>query len=287
MATTQASANLLPRRRLLQASACSLLPWMNPARAAGLGGDVPAQELLRRFVLMRGTMDERVVLGEIDGQFLAAVDGEMLPMCGLRATTFTRWKSLGDGRWLTASFEHVYYTDLATGAVMTEWKNPLTGRTVPVPVYSAKPSRRLLRADLSFGSVEPLPAGVVLDDRVELAQEDRGEQVFVQRVNAVTSRPGVAGRYRYGELVTLRAPLAALRDAKARQVPCELNFTALSSYRPWMQMGDQPGHLVSHGHGRNGLGLAELNPVWLTAARAGKLDWLDDPDKRLAPLLLL
>lgn len=284
---TETATASLPRRRLLQAGAFSLLPALAPARAAGPASDLPPQELQRRFLLMRGTLDDRLVLGEIDGQFLAVVDGEMLPMCGLRAVTFTRWKALGDGRWLTASFEHVYYTDLATGAVLTEWKNPLTGRSVPVPVYSAKPSRRVLRPDLSFAGLEPLPPGVVLDDRVEVAQEDRGEQVFVQRVNAVTSRPGVPGRYRYGELVTMRAPLAALRDPQARQVPCTAGYTAVSSYRAWMQMGDQPGHLVTHGHGRYGMAVGQLHPVWLAAARAGGLDWLDDPAKRLAPLLVL
>ncbi len=263
------------------------MPGAQAAEPAVSSSPLSAQERLRRFVLMRGALDERVVLGEIAGQFLAAVDGEMLPMCGLRAVTFTRWRALGDGRWLTAGFEQVYYTDLRSGEVLAEWKNPLTGRTVPVPVYTSKPTRRQLRTDLSFAAMEALPPGVVLEDRVEGSAEDRGEQVFTERVNAVTTRPGVSGRYRYGELVTLRAPLAALRDPMARQVPTDLSFSALSNYRGWMQMQDQPGHLVTHGHGRYGVSAGGLHPVWLAAAQRSGEEWLRDVDKQLAPLLAL
>lgn len=252
---------------------------------ADTGAALPTDERLRRFLMMRGALDDRLVIGEIDAQFHAVINGQTVPLCGLLATTFTRWQAAGDGTWLSASFEHVYYTDIASGAVLTEWRNPVTGRTVPVPAYSSRPGVRRLKPGLSFESLQPMPPGTTMEDRVNAAYEDRGEQVFVERVQAVLPRPGQALPYAYGELVTLRAPLAALRDPKARQVRARNSFSSVSGWRPWMQMGDQPGHVLGHGSGSYGLTLDEINPRWLAAARASSLEWLADPAARLVPLL--
>lgn len=252
---------------------------------ADTGAPLPTDERLRRFLMMRGALDDRLVVGEIDAQFHAVIDGQTVPLCGLLAVTFTRWQPLGDGRWLSASFEHVYYTDIASGQVLTNWRNPVTGRTVTVPPYSSKPSVRRLNPDLSFELNQPLPPGATMEDRVNAAYEDRGEQVFVERVQAVMPRPGQAAPHAYGELVTLRAPLAALRDPQARQVRTRNSFSSVSGWRPWMQMGEQAGHVLGHGSGNYGLSLDEISPVWLAAARSDRLDWLTDPARRLVPLL--
>lgn len=252
---------------------------------AATGPALPTDERLRRFLMMRGALDDRLVIGEIDAQFHAVIDGQTVPLCGLLAVTFTRWQAQSDGSWLSASFEHVYYTDIASGAVLTEWRNPVTGRNVPVPVYSSKPGVRRLKPDLSFETTQPLSLGTTMEDRVNAAYEDRGEQVFVERVQAVLPRPGQALPYAYGELVTLRAPLDALRDPRARQVRARNSFSSVSGWRPWMQMGDQPGHVLGHGSGSYGLTPDEINPRWLAAARAGGVEWLADPATRLVPLL--
>jgi Protein of unknown function (DUF1838) len=282
--TMQASFST-SRRQLLQGVAGAAAVSAAGLAGAATGNALPTDERLRRFLMMRGALDERLVIGEIDAQFHAVIDGQTVPLCGLLAVTFTRWQPQGDGSWLSASFEHVYYTDIPSGAVLTQWRNPVTGRSVPVPPYSSKPSVRRLKPDLSFETTQPLPPGATMEDRVNAAYEDRGEQVFVERVQAVLPRPGQALPYAYGELVTLRAPLAALRDAKARQVRTRNSFSSVSGWRPWMQMGDQPGHVLGHGSGNYGLTLDEVSPVWLAAARAGGLDWLADPASRLLPLL--
>jgi len=273
------------RRRLLQGLGLGLAGAATGLTLADTGPALPSDERLRRFLMMRGALDERLVVGEVDAQFHAVIDGQTVPLCGLLAVTFTRWQPQSDGAWLSASFEHVFYTDIASGAVLTQWRNPVTGRSVPVPPYSSKPGVRRLKPDLSFELTQPLPPGATMEDRVNAAYEDRGEQVFVERVQAVLPRPGQPLPYAYGELVTLRAPLAALRDPKARQVRTHNSFSSVSGWRPWMQMGDQPGHVLGHGSGNYGLSIDEVSPLWLAAARAGGLDWLADPAGRLVPLL--
>lgn len=274
---------MMHRRQVLQGLGGLAMPGLAFAQAAAPSAS--ADERLRRFVMMRGTLDDQLLIGEIDAQFHAVIDGQTVPLCGLVAVTFTRWQQAGPREWLSASFEHVYYTDIASGEVLTQWRNPVNGRSMAVPPYSSKPSARRLRADMSFETVQPLPPGATMEDRVNAAYEDRGEQVFVERVQAVVPRPGQATPYAYGELVTLRAPLAALRDPKARQVRTRNSFSSVSGWRPWMGMGDQAGHVLGHGSGTYGLRLEEVNPVWLAAARAGNLEWLANPAARLEPLL--
>lgn len=273
------------RRLLLQGLGLGLTGAATGLAGAATDAALPTDERFRRFLMMRGALDDRLVVGEIDAQFHALIDGQTVPLCGLLAVTFTRWQAAGDGTWLSASFEHVYYTDIASGAVLTEWRNPVTGRTVPVPAYSSKPSVRRLKPDLSFELTRPLPPGATMEDRVNAAYEDRGEQVFVERVQALMPRPGQASPHAYGELVTLRAPLAALREPQARQVRTRNSFSSVSGWRPWMQMGDQSGHVLGHGSGNYGLTLDEINQRWLAAARAGGVEWLADPAARLVPLL--
>ena len=59
---------------------------------------------------------------------------------------------------------------------------------------------------------------------------------IVQRVRSAVPRPAPAKPYRYSELVTMRAELAALRNGSATRVPCSMSFTNISGWRPWQQM---------------------------------------------------
>lgn len=270
----------------------SWLGWAGAAAATGLA--VPAfaeppgmaSGRLRDFLLMRGALDDRLVVGGLSGQYFGVIDGEIVPMFGVLGVTFTRWRPLGDGRWLSASFEHAYYTDKDSSKVLGDWRNPINGRSGPVPVWTSRPTALLLHTDLSRHPVKAMPAGFVAEDRISSIDEYAGELVIVQRVQSALPRPAPAKPYRYSELVTMRAELAALRDSSAMRVPCSMSFTNISGWRAWQQMGDQPGHMMAHGAGHYGLEIDALPPVWLAATRRLRPDWFANPGAYLDAVFL-
>ncbi|MCE4552880.1 DUF1838 family protein [Roseateles cellulosilyticus] len=265
--------------------------WLQWAAAASIGGapllagaatSAAPTGRQRDYLLMRGALDDRLVVAALTGQYYGVIDSELIPMFGVVAATFTRWRMLEDGRWLSASFEHAYYTDADSGEVMAQWRNPLTGRSVPAVVHTSRPTTLLLHEDLSRHHVKPLPPGAVAEDRVSAMEEVAGELVMAQRVRTALPLPAPAKPYRYSELVTVRAPLAALRDPASLQVPASMSFTNVSGWRPWQQMpADQPGHMMAHGAGRYGLTLDTLPAIWLAETRRTKPAWWADPGAHL------
>lgn len=266
----------LHRRRWLQCAA-AVAAGSSPLLASAATGAAPTGRL-RDYLLMRGALDDRLVVAALSGQYYGVIDSELVPMFGVLAVTFTRWRPLDDGRWLSASFEHAYYTDADSGEVMELWRNPLTGRSVPVPAHTSRPAALLLHGDLSRHHAKPLPPGSTWEDRVGAMDEVGGELVMAQRVRTALPRPAPATPYRYSELVTVRAPLAALREPAALQVPASMSFTNVSGWRPWQQMpAEQPGHMMAHGAGRYGLTLDTLPARWLAETRRTKPAWWADP----------
>jgi len=268
------------------------LRWMGAAAAAAACSSWPAAAetlpgpsgRLRDFLLMRGALDERLVIGTISGQYYSVIDEELTPLFGVLGATFTRWRRLPDGGLRCVSFEHACYTDLDSGQVIEDWRNPLNGAICKVPTHTSSATARRLLPDLSFRNEKALPAGMSLEAKVVSMQEEAGELVIVERVRSAVPRPAPARTYRYSELVTLRASLTSLRDPNAKRVPCSNAFTNVSGWRPWMQMGDQSGHLMAQGVGRYGAEFDSLPAAWLEATRRLKPDWLADPASRLDAL---
>lgn len=268
---------------LCRAAACALAGAPGPASAQAPGGPTGR---LRDFLLMRGALDDRLVVGTLRGQYYAVVENEIIPLFGVISATFTRWRPLPDGRWLSASFEHAYYTDLASDEVMTDWRNPFNGSLCTVPVWTSQPTARVTDAALHTHLWKPFP-GFTVKDRVSSMTEEAGEMVIVEQVASEALLPPPAKPYRYSEVVTLRAPLAALREAGAGvgRVPCANGFTAVSGWRPWLKMGEQPGHLMAQGVGRYGAEIDTLPAAWLTATRRLAPAWFQDPARHLETAL--
>jgi hypothetical protein len=253
-----------------------------PAAASAAPRAVPMGARLRDFVRMRGALDDRVVIGFLSGQYYGVVDDELTPLFGVLSATFSRWRARPEGGYVYASFEQAYYTDPDSGAVLTQWRNPYNGQAGTVPVWSSKPAQRILTQTLSFESDAPMPPATTLEQRVISAEELADELSVVERVRFAARPPAPARPYKYAELVTLRASLAALRDPAAPRVPCTTAFAAISSWRSWLQMGDQPGHLMAHGAGRYGASIDALPRVWLEATQRVRPELLQDPGRSLA-----
>jgi hypothetical protein len=275
----------LSRRSLLALSAGAALAAGGATSAAGAGLDLatPAGRL-RAYMLMRGALDDRLVIGCLTARYYGVVETEVTPVFGVVSATFARFRPAVGGGYEGASLEVPFFTDLETGKVMDSWKNPYTGENVSVPKMAFPPARIAIAPDMTLSVPNP-PPGFTLDHKV-LASPGIGDDVWiVEQTITAMQIPRATKSQHYTEIVTLHARSSDLMEPDAKRVRCETAYDSISSWRSWMEMADHPGHLSGIGFGRYGAAIDELPPAWLDVVRAEKPDLLKDPGAALAPLM--
>jgi hypothetical protein len=240
---------------------------------------------LRAYMLMRGALDDRLVIGFVAGRYYGVVDDEIKPLYGVHAATFSRFKTRAEGGYNGAGYEVAFFTDLDTGKALETWANPYTGETVSVPKNTTfPPGVFVIGADLETRLPTRMP-GVVSQDKVWPIQTSGDDVWITQDTRSAFTAPGAAKAARYNELVTLRARASDLARPGALKVPTEADWTSVVSWRPWLKMGDRPGHLWGAAHGRSCNTIDELPAPWLAATAQYRPEVLKHPGGTLANLL--
>ncbi|MEO0989044.1 MAG: DUF1838 domain-containing protein [Cyanobacteria bacterium J06639_14] len=149
----------------------------------------------------------------------------------------------GEGGWDFMSRELVYYLDPETNAMVQQWHNPWTDKTVTVvpvannPVqggpfqgeYPARVEGEFTTFSFDLFTTYPNP----------LAGDDR---FLPYSPNPI---------YQAAELFKLTVPTADLRDPNCTTVSkLILAWDRIGPWLPWMQMGDRPGQLIYSSIGR-------------------------------------
>jgi len=183
----------------------------------------------------------------------------MQPLYGMLGFSPVRTFGLpGGGRRILAT-EAAVFTDLATGQALERWANPyLDGRACEVwhlrtgPVNFAidphKPVNaggwRLLRpSELGTGAFY-LPLAL-RDDHLVIAldgQTDRKNPLTPEQWPMESSGP----RLRYSEHNTWRARFADIANPDIPSPHVFGSWHTNKEWRPWMLMGQRPGHIYSH-----------------------------------------
>lgn len=268
---------LIPRRQFIEAGmgAAVLSGIGMPARAAT---DAPPFDpkdpasVLRTLFRMRASEDGRITMGWLKARRYGVVDAEITPLFGMVTGTFARHRVLADGSIENTSFELAFYTDLDTGEVLDTLTMPYTGQTVEVPRLLLGPSKSRIRPafheltemtdreERTASAAAMRPVGstrlerwlgpvAVHDDKIWIT-----EASSASRVPADPEAPSVV----YSESVTSQAAYADVMNPALASVPSTLSYTGVTSWRPWMQMGDHPGHTTSSGFGSKAFAVDEL-----------------------------
>jgi hypothetical protein len=262
-------------------------------RATAIAGSLRGPALLDAFVRMRGRTDGGLVYGWLQSQRSTVIDGEVTPLCGVVAGAVHRFERRSDNVWEATILEVAHYTDPQSGELLDTVTMPGTGRAVRVPAYRFGPVKaRFAVAHDEWEEFDPPQGGsnatqfvpkssVHLQRSLEPATAV-GDDVCLRaneygRVYTDRSRP--PGIY-YREWMVWRARAMDLAR-RTTFVPAQYAYTALTSWRPWMQMGDLRGHTLDSGHGAKALAWADCPPQFLALTRARHPDILDDPERAL------
>ncbi len=241
-----------------------------------------AEGRLRTFIMMRGALDEDLIASWVSARYYGVVDDRMDPLFAVVSAVFSRYRQVADG-FEAVNFELAWFTDPETGKALDTWRNPYTGKDCKVPVGGLPPSKFRFGKDLSFHLGRDVP-GLEMEHDV-LPFDVRGDDVWVTERSRTAARfPGAARPFRYSESNTFHASRADLQRRGATRVTSDVTFTNVCSWRPWMEMGDRPGHLTATGFGRQNATTASFPPAWIEATQARRPEVLKDPAAILQPL---
>jgi Protein of unknown function (DUF1838) len=247
------------------------LDWSNP------------DDRFRAYLKMRGALDEQLVISYISGSYFGVVGAEVTPLWDVIGVTFARYRRRADGSYDGVTGEIAHFLDPVTGEAPGAFLNPYTGKTVTDPRTNLPPSRIVLTPSLHM-EVPRMPPGATMEHDIR-APEVRGDDVWFTELTRVAMQiPGGATPFRYNEVITMHARVADLENPALSRVPCEASFTNIVGWRPWMEMGDHPGHLTAVGKGKFGVTMDLLPERWTRATQAKWPQVLESPGALLDPL---
>ncbi len=310
MATSRstAPAQQVPRARARQVSPASRRDFCRLALSTGIlwaGGWMPRvpwadgldlnnpADLLRAMIKMRGSLDSGLVIGWLRAKRFAVSRGRIEPLCGLIAATFSRFRQVSDELVEAVALEVTHYTDFETGALLDELTMPFVNRTVTVPPYRFGPARTRFAVDLDererFAPQADTregdfsPAGTVLMTK-SIRREGllNGDLLLRHEEHGrVYPDDSEVPSLFYKESTIWSAPEQAVLDGQTQRVDARVSYSAMTSWRPWMQMGDLPGHTASNGFGGRVEAIADLPEDFLRYTAQRHPDVLEDPESLL------
>ncbi|MCY4166273.1 MAG: DUF1838 family protein [Gammaproteobacteria bacterium] len=257
--------------------------------------DLSDDEMLRYFVKLRGSLDDRVTMGWVDAVNYAFIDGVTYPMYRLLSTTIRQTRKVNDSAYNSVSLEVAMYMDIETGKLLDQLAMPVTGNVVDVPLYRAGPSHMdlVVRAEetseftMGEETVDGesfFAKGQVDSQRFLSLPQRRGDDFYIrQDISARVFPPGGSRpSFFYREWTINQGSWAALANPSTVSAPVDVAYIANTAFRPWMQMGDTPGHTVQNGRGGKAENPEGLPVELLRLVKLHHPDLIEDPEGVLA-----
>jgi len=242
-------------------------------------------ERLRLYMLMRGALDEQLVVSFIECNYWGIVNAEMTPFYDLVAATFARHRPAHGGGYEVVSFEVEYFIDSATGAVLREWKNPYTGATVLAKHTDSVPVKFIIGPDCEIHfPPPPLIPGTVTSHATQPLRIVGDDVWSTETAVARVPVPGAKPMF-YNEKIINHAHLSALAKPGITRAGADVTYVGITSFRPWQEMDkNQPGEMLGLGSGAVGVDPHALPPRWIAATKEHRPQALIDPGVYLDPL---
>ncbi|MDE0800550.1 MAG: DUF1838 family protein [Rhodospirillaceae bacterium] len=269
----------------------SIAPLANTAVASGYFESSDPVSVLRTLHRMRGSEDGRIAMGWLKGQRYGVVDGEITPLMGMVTGTFARHKVRDDGAVEISSFELAFYTDFQTGDLLDTLTIPYTGKTVEVPRLLLGPNKRTIRPVFhelmemggEVGRTESetamRPVGSTRLERWLGPVTVKDSNVWITEASSAKLVPAnpEADKVIYSESVTYKADYEDVVNSDLPTITSTMSYTGITSWRPWMQMGEHSGHTTSHALGSKSFDVGGLPDDYRAMAEKYYPDAIKDP----------
>jgi len=204
---------------------------------------------VRAFMKAQGSLVEEKVIWRTRGVIAAYVPGRTpVPILRFKGCEHQWTKPISDTKFLRYNSLINFLCDYETDEILTEFKNPLTGKTNKINHYVSRvPEGSEVSEDGVFiNIVRQAYPEFYKDSRfdmdISLIEDDlsfRGEIKWPAELRQPPSGSMQSFFSRYSEVM----------DQKTSWAPCHFAGHVLMNWYPWMEMPDQPGHMLWHATG--------------------------------------
>jgi Protein of unknown function (DUF1838) len=179
------------------------------------------------------------VPGEPDRR-LFKVEGVNVRQCGPLAG------SSNPAEFRLVSREILLYEDPDTGEVLRTWQNPWTGKTVEVLHVANDP----VNGNYGLRGRDGKPVRYEFDQIGNQWWLTTTVPLFYPNPLGGAYQPQVGGTYHATEMFNFFGDVSDLRNARRPSAQARVAWQRMSSWLPWMEMGDRPGLFYANTAGR-------------------------------------
>jgi hypothetical protein len=256
------------RSTFMGLGALAAAPASGGARAAlpaTLEADNPNHLALLQRKLLFSTVDEPLIWW-IRGPKYGSINGEITPLWRLNVVLFKDVEHQEDGRFDVRSMEIVYKTDIETDELLSEWRNPYNGEVYEeVPLIMGPVTRGFTSTGPVSQSALP---GAEIQRKTKLGPaEIAGDDVWLMTdAQVLVDREGQS-TFRANDLSTYHGSVSDILNPNLTSAPGTMTVHIIQSWHPWMNMGDQPGTLVTRISGAKCFDIDDMHPRLRTMVR--------------------
>jgi len=206
-------------------------------------------ERVRAFMKAQASLKEEKVIWRTRGVISAYVPGGTpVPILRFKGCEQQWVKPISDTKFIRYNSLINFLCDYETDEILTEFKNPLTGKTNKVTHYVSR---------IPEGS-EVSEDGVFINIVRQAYPEFYKDSQFEMDIAVIEDDMSFRGDIKWpielrqppsGSMQTFFARYSEVMDRKKSWVPCHFAGHVLMNWYPWMEMGDQPGHMLWHATG--------------------------------------
>jgi hypothetical protein len=215
---------------------------------------------LEAFLRMTRSLDPtQTSVGWYGGRVFSVIGDKQIirPLFDVEGFGIGRTEPRPDGSYRAFWREVGYYKDLASGKILDTWHNPLTDETVEVYPINNDPVNSVLKPEFTMGF------GATRDQHVEtmkflLPWNFMGPNAMAAfDVNldwkspldpAVWKRESPGERVRVSEYQLWRVDRRELEDPSIPSIKTYGSWNRISTWLPWMLLGQREGHLFYRSH---------------------------------------
>jgi len=191
---------------------------------------------------------------------------EMTPLHGVNVGIFTRTKSLPDGSVKFMSNIVGVYNDLKTGKILEDWENPYTGKKVKVWHQINGPLSYILSPETTLGLLDAHEGTKGFQFPVSANNESlvMSTHYSSNRKNPLDAEEWplefTGERLRTSEFNDWVVPVADILDASKPEANFEGSWLSVRPWRPFMQMGQKEGAIITPKIVSRCKSIADLDP---------------------------
>jgi hypothetical protein len=220
--------------------------------AVAVAGSEPdtwrSDEQLRNLVRMQGSLLEEDVRWWFSGViFGVRGEGETpRPLVRFEGTEVYWFSHRGDDFQL-GGHTVTFFRDFETGEFLYEFINPYTGKreAVKPAVQGGNLGFAYTRQGIWPVRLDGTPLGEPVKKPLRVQWHEMGPHIWLQHQTVYP--PGMPAMH--GQRQTIFAQRDALRDPRQNSVPASFSSVVFMNWLKWMDMKDQPGHVIWHASG--------------------------------------